>query len=50
VGIAKVGGDAVIRVAGQIEAQRTNGSKKVESVESPREEVEPTATSDSDAN
>ena len=49
VGIAKAGGDAVIRVAGQIEAQRTNGSKKVESVESPRDEVEPTETPDSEA-
>lgn len=30
VGIAKVGGDAVIRVAGQIEAQRASGSVKME--------------------
>lgn len=49
VGIAKVSGDAVIRVAGQIEAQRTNGSGKVESPESRLDEVEPTVSPKSDA-
>jgi hypothetical protein len=44
VGIAKVGGDAVIRVAGQIEAQRASSSVKVEPEERRRDEV---VTSDS---
>ncbi len=39
VGIAKAGGDAVIRVAGQIEAQRAGSSVKVEPKEGRRDEV-----------
>lgn len=49
VGIAKVGGDAVIRVAGQIEAQRTGGSGKMEPSEVRRDEVAQSDSRNGDA-